>query len=99
MAKIIKFPYVASPAEKMSNTKERKLWRVVCSSLIKSVWLFTALIWPFLKWIIAFDVVFQFIRMIYYWDTPGVYAGWTFLMHFTVLIILILFISYDFDKK
>jgi hypothetical protein len=99
MAKIIKFPYVASPAEKMSNTKERKLWRVVCSGLIKSVWLFTALIWPFFKWIIAFDVVFQFIRMIYYWDTPGVYAGWTFLMHFTVLIILILFISYDFDKK
>jgi len=31
--------------------------------------------------------------MIYYWETPGVYAGWTFLAHFAGLTALTCFVA------
>ena len=46
-----------------------------------------------LKWLVSIEVFFQFIRMIYHWNTPGVYAGWTFLLHFAVLTALTYFVS------
>ena len=46
-----------------------------------------------LKWIVSIDVFFQFIRMVYHWNTPGVFAGWTFLAHFAVLVALTYFVS------
>ena len=47
-----------------------------------------ALLWPLLKWVLAIDVTWQLVRMLYFWQTPGVHAGWTFLAHFAVLVAL-----------
>ena len=31
--------------------------------------------------------------MLYYWNTPGSDAGWSFLAHFAVLVVLLCFIT------
>jgi hypothetical protein len=71
------------------------LWQV----FIKTIWVFTVLLWPILSWVIALDCLYQLIRMLYYWNTP-VHAGWTFLIHFGVAIVLNIFVvTVPYDKK
>lgn len=67
--------------------------RGVLSNLIKVVWVVTVLLWPLMKWILSLDVLFQAARMIYHWNTPDVYATWTFLLHLAVLVVLTYFVS------
>jgi len=62
-------------------------------SLVKGVWVVTVLVWPLLKRIVSLDVLFQLIRMVHHWSTTGVYAIWTFLLHFAVLTALTCFVS------
>ena len=57
-----------------------------------------ALVWPLLKWVVAIDVTWQFARMLYFWQTPGVHAGWTFLAHFAVLVALTYLVGVDRPK-
>ena len=57
------------------------------------VWMLTVLAWPVLKWVISINVFFHFLKMIYFWDAHGVYAGWVFLFHFLVLTGLTYFVS------
>lgn len=52
-----------------------------------------ALLWPLLKWVLAIDVTWQLARMVYFWQTPGVAAGWTFFGHFVVLAALTYFVA------
>jgi len=35
------------------------------SNLLKVVWVATVLVWPVMKWVLSFDVLFQFFRMLY----------------------------------
>ena len=63
------------------------------AGVIKTLWVMTILVWPFLRWVAALDVVLQFVRMLWKWDTPGAYAGWTFLLHFGVLTAFTYFVS------
>jgi hypothetical protein len=49
-----------------------------------SVWLVLVSAWPMVRWIAGIDLCLQLIRMAYFWNTPNVYAGWTFLLHFAV---------------
>jgi len=39
------------------------------------------------KWVAAIicglDLICKFFLMLYYWHTPGMHAGWTFLLHYT----------------
>lgn len=65
----------------------------VYAAVLQAVWVVTVLVWPILKWIVSMDCVFQLVRMIYYWDTPGAYAGFMFLLHFAVLTMLTYFVS------
>ena len=65
----------------------------VLSNLIKVVWVVTVLLWPLMKWILSLDVLFQFAHMVYHWNTPDVYATWTFLLHLAVLVVLTYFVS------
>lgn len=65
----------------------------VLSNLIKVVWVVTVLLWPLMKWILSLDVLFQAACMIYHWNTPDVYATWTFLLHLAVLVVLTYFVS------
>lgn len=62
-------------------------------SIVKGAWLVTALLWPLLRWPISIEVFLQFVRTLYYWDTPGMRAGWTFILHFAVLVALTYFVS------
>jgi len=62
-------------------------------ALLKGIWVVTVLLWPFLKWIIALDCVYQVVRMMYHWNTPGVFAGFTFLLHFGAFVALTYFVS------
>lgn len=63
------------------------------TALVKGIWVFTVLVWPLLKWTISIDCLFQLVRMMYYWNTPGMHAGWTFIAHFAVLTALTYFVS------
>ena len=63
------------------------------SPIIKAAWIMTALLWPVGRWIGGLDVAWQFFRMLWYWDTPGVHAGWTFLLHFGVMAALTYFVG------
>ena len=71
----------------------RKGVKRLFAPVVKAVWVVVVLVWPLLKWIVSIDVFFQFIRMVYHWNTPGVFAGWTFLAHFAVLVALTYFVS------
>jgi hypothetical protein len=67
--------------------------RKALSGIIKMLWFVVALGWPFLRWVLAFDVVFQGLMMVWHWDTPNHHAGWTFVLHFAVLVALTIFVS------
>ncbi|EMK0110371.1 protein kleE [Escherichia coli] len=100
MSKIIKFPGVeveaeapAPRVEAPSKAPPRFTFARGVQALVRFVWVATVLVWPVAKWIISIDVFFQFLRMLYHWNTPGVHAGWTFLVHFAVLTALTYFVS------
>nr|BCU00955.1 KleE protein [uncultured bacterium] len=102
MTNIIKFPRgdapKAMPAPVPVNSARstngfNARGKALLAGLVRFVWVATVLVWPVLKWIVSIEVFFQFVRMIYHWDTPGVYAGWTFLVHFSVLTALTYFVS------
>lgn len=61
--------------------------------LARFVWVVTVLLWPILKWVLSFATSIQFIRMLIYWNTPGVHAGWTFLAYFAALTALTCYVS------
>ena len=97
MTNIIKFPRQAEAAiedkPKAAVPTPKAQQPGVGAAVVKGVWVFTVLVWPILKWIVSIDCFFQFVRMIYHWDMPGVYAGWTFMLHFAVLTTLTYFVS------
>lgn len=97
MTNIIKFPRQAGVAievkPKATALSPKAEQPYVGAVVVKGVWVFAVLVWPILKWIVALDCVFQIARTIYHWDTPGVYAGWTFMLHFSVLTALTYFVS------
>ncbi|MDD5112915.1 MAG: KleE stable inheritance protein [Methylobacter sp.] len=104
MAKIINFPkqtrvhpvvesdfVLPSPKSKSHRKKP-----MVGSIFIKVVWVLVVLLLPLLELIIGLDCVFQFFRMLYYWNTEGVHAGVTFSLHFFSYAALFCFIAvYD----
>lgn len=97
MTNIIKFPSrvkaaVEATHEAVEPIHKRKS-EGVTAALVKGIWVLTVLIWPILKWVVSLDCVFQFVRMMHHWNTPGVYAGWTFLLHFFALTALTYFVS------
>ena len=104
MANIIKFPKahrehpaaprpplhelpMPSPKNGSASVPAGK-WRQFFSGLFGGIWLITTALSPFLQWALKYDVVFQLVRMLYYWNTPGMHAGWTFLLHFCALTFL-----------
>ena len=100
MTNIIKFPQkntqpkdsdsvTVNPAKNCDSKKKS-----VLAGSLYFVWVVVVLIWPILKWILSLDVFFQMLRMIYHWNTPGIYAGWTFLLHFSALTALTYFVSF-----
>lgn len=98
MSKIIKFPKSNKPQHEPAEPaapaaapkiKGASLW----AGLVKFAWVSIVLIWPILKWVLSIITFFHFVRMLYYWSTPGVYAGWSFLAYFAALTAITYFVS------
>ncbi len=97
MTNIVKFPGQTNGGEeapKVAVPVPKPAGAGIGVALFKAVWVVIVLIWPILKWVVALDCVFQLIRMIYHWNTSGVHAGWTFMMHFALLTALTYFVSF-----
>ena len=94
MTNIVKFPGAKQEAPSERQAAPPQAERSANDpAALKGLWVVTVLLWPFLKWIVALDCVFQLLRTAYYWDTPGVHAGWTFMLHFAALTALTYFVS------
>jgi hypothetical protein len=97
---VIKFPGVRPPPSAVQPAPAAQteaapggLDNKVLIGAISIVWAVTVLTWPLLKWVVAMDVTFQFFRMLYYWNTPGTYAGFKFLLHFFAFSGLMYFVA------
>ena len=104
MSNIIDFPVKAKPSSQdvpqlrqMQPAPLQKRPKPDASRLtlfehvMRVIWLLVVLTWPLVSWVVSLYVFFQFLRMLYYWSTPGSHAGWSFLAHFAVLVFLICF--------
>jgi len=49
--------------------------------------------WPILRWMLVFDVTFQFIRMLAEFMRRGLFIDWMFFLHFAVYVSLICFVT------
>lgn len=73
------------------KTKRIAGWKRIMPWTIGLIWLFLGLCWPLLNWIAAMDVVFQFLRALYYSNTPGIHATLQASIHGVLYILLSLF--------
>jgi hypothetical protein len=101
MSNIIKFLVKAQPSAQAAPqlvVAQHKPMRdpprlALFEHLMRVIWLVVVLTWPLVSWVGSIYVFFQFLRMLYHWDTPGSDAGWSFLAHFAVLVVLLRFIT------
>jgi hypothetical protein len=96
MAKLIKFPAPKivpelTPAPQLKSAGQGRSVR--SNRLVKVIWTVTVLIWPLLRYVFILDCVFQLFRMLWFWNTPGTFAGFNFLLHFAVLVWFTWFVS------
>ena len=80
MSNIVKFPRASKPpapepvqpaAPAAAPAAPKAEGRGLVAGLVKFVWVATVLVWPVLKWVLAIITFFQFVRMLYHWNTPG----------------------------
>jgi hypothetical protein len=108
MTNIIKFPKIPREPPVAARQEMPKpaatarspvfKWRRFFSGLFGGIWLIITVLSPLLEWVLKYDVVFQLVRMLYYWNTPGMHAGWTFLLHFGALTFLICYVAFGKPK-
>lgn len=95
MARIFQFPATASArrtGEVVASAEPEAtcLWRVLGSNplfqLAYGIFIILIVItWPLLRWLIMIDLGLQLMRMLLLWGEPGIYAGLTCLLHFSVV--------------
>ncbi|MGK9145818.1 protein kleE [Xanthomonas euvesicatoria] len=102
MSNIVKFPKEGKPpapepvqpaAPGATTAAFKAEGRGLVAGVVKFVWVTTVLVWPVLKWVLSIITFFQFVRMLYHWNTPGVYASWSFLAYFAALTASTYFVS------
>lgn len=86
MTKIIKLPApkigTAAPQLKIAGSGDG----AGSSALVKGIYVVFMLLWPLLRYVVILDCVFQLFRMLWFWNTPGTYAGFKFMLHFAVFV-------------
>ena len=99
MADIIEFP----PAPGKAQVPQPKHGPVAqakrpalsgAASLRQIVWVIVVLCWPLLRFVMVCDVLFQLLRALVLWDTPGTHAGWAFILHYAFFCYLTWFVAY-----
>ena len=99
MANIVKFPRVKRDVPKDSPAAPPKVEQTKNAPLVVQViHVAIVLLSPLLKWVLSLDCVFQLLRTMFYWNTPGVHAGWTFLLHFAALFALNCYVAFYTPK-
>ena len=100
MATIIKFPQGDTFKGAPSRGTSKPGWGIkanaaaLIAGLWRLVWVLFVLIWPIVGWVFSVEVFFQLLRMFYYWNTPAIHAGWTFLLHFSALAVLTYMVAF-----
>jgi hypothetical protein len=80
------------------NTHRFSGWNRMMAWLFGVLWLFLALLWPLINWLGAMDVVFQFVRALYYANAPANHATVQALIH-SVLYLCLSFFVYLYRPK
>jgi hypothetical protein len=87
------------PSEDSFNAKNCSIktnriagWKRIMPWTIGLVWLILGMFWPLLNWLAAMDVVFQFLRALYYSNTPAIHATLQAWIHGVLYILLSLFV-------
>ena len=80
------------------NTHRFAGWKKMVSWLLGFLWIVLALLWPLINWLGAMDVVFQFVRALYYANTPANHATVQALIH-GVLYLFLSFFVYLYRPK
>lgn len=100
MPTIIKFPVrgpLAQPRQPVpqavSAPKRKK-----SSVLAIIIYMIVGLCWPLIQFGMTIDCLYQFIRMLYYWNTPGTYAGFRFIAHFLLYSGLFYYIAFGMPE-
>ena len=104
-AKLLQFPKYGrsgiNPSVSPENSRIQKEaksnhrftgWNRMMAWLFGVLWLFLALLWPLINWLGAMDVVFQFVRALYYANTPANHATVQALVHSVLYLLLSLFV-------
>ena len=99
MADIIEFPPARVKAQ-VSQPKHGPVTQAKRPALSGAanqrqiVWVIVVLCWPLLRFVMVCDVLFQLLRALVLWDTPGTHAGWAFILHYAFFCYLTWFVAY-----
>lgn len=63
------------------------------SMVVRLIWLLAVMTWPVLRWIVSLDVTIHFFRMLVIFADKGIYADWTFILHFSCFVALTYFVT------
>lgn len=77
------------PIEQPPSVAESRMGKIIAV-----VWTITVLCWTFMRFVIPMIVFWQFLRMMWFWNTPGVHAGWQFLAYFAGYTALYYFVAF-----
>ena len=88
-ATVVQSPVTLNPGTEAPTNSNKK----TSASVMVMLQFAVALLWPVLKWVLAIDVTWQFVRMLYFWNTPDTYAGLAFLLHFSAFTALTYFVA------
>lgn len=61
--------------------------------LLLAVWMLVAMVWPVLRFVLAFDVAIKFFLALILWSAPGEHAGLNFFLHFFLFSALTLYVA------
>jgi len=96
MTNVIPFPTrrvirlaVPPPMAKPPNVEASPVGKIILM-----VWSITAFCWSFMRFVLPVVVFWQFLRMVWFWDTPGAHAGWNFLAYFAGYTALYYFVAF-----
>ena len=103
MAQVIKFPKSLSdkssdnpPPGDVTSTRmphrHPSLPRRARHGLRVGLWVLLVLTWPLWRWLAMTDLFIQFIRTMYYWNTPGMHPGLVLLIHILAMAALAAFL-------
>ncbi|TWI62533.1 hypothetical protein IP91_04053 [Pseudoduganella lurida] len=86
-------PSPSAPEDPALAPRPVSPWRTLCRNplflLVYGVFVMVVVMtWPLLRWVVTVDLMFQLVRAMVLWDTPGVHAGFTCFVHFAVVILL-----------